>query len=395
MGLTLRFGSAHAFVLETTMPKIKLHKLAAVAVLVATAAWVATGEFSSVGSAADEAPPPPAETAAAGPAVHTVSVINPPEVEHARAIRVPGRTAADQRSVLAARTTGIIEELPVEKGQEVRKGDLIMRLEAEGKEAAVESARQTLEQRRAELEAAQRLAKGGNLAKLQLDQARTALAQAQSQLEAAEAELDRTIVRAPFNGVVDSVAVEVGSSVMQGEEIATVLNLKPILAVGQVSEHDLSHVSKGNAAEVHLVDGRVVEGKVRYVSRDAAEGTRTFRFEVAVPNPDAKIPAGMTAEITIRADPVQSVLVPRSVITLGENGELGVNAVDASEKVVFYPIDLVDDTPDGLYLAGIPADARIIVAGQDLVKAGDVVNPVPADASLVGKLASDEARPAQ
>lgn len=369
------------------MPKIKLHKLAAVAVLIATAAWVATGEFSSVGSASDEAPPPPGEAVSSEPVVHTVGVISPSRQEHARAIRVPGHTAADKRSLLASRGTGVIAELPVKKGQTVKKGDVIMRLDAEGKEAAVNSARQTLQQREAELEASQRLAKGGNLAKLQLDKARSALAQAQSRLEEAEAALDRTIVRAPFDGIIDSVAVETGSSVTQGEKVATVLDLQPILAVGQVSEHELSHVSAGNDAQVRLVDGRTVAGKVRYVSRDAAEGTRTFRFEVAIPNPDAGISAGMTAEITIRARPVPSVLVPRSVITLGENGELGVNTVDASNKVVFHPIDLVDDTPDGLYLAGIPADARIIVAGQDLVKDGDLAKPVPADASLTGSVA--------
>ena len=55
------------------------------------------------------------------------------------------------------------------------------------------------------------------------------------------------------------------------------------------------------------------------------------------------------------------------------------------------PIDLIDDTTNGLVLGGIPADARIIVAGQELVTEGDVVNPVEADPETVRKLASGAA----
>ena len=79
-------------------------------------------------------------------------------------------------------------------------------------------------------------------------------------------------------------------------------------------------------------------------------------------------------------------MLPRSVVTLNGGGDLGIRAVDSDNKVVFYPIDLVDDTPRGLVLGGIPPQARIIVAGQELVTEGDVVNPVEADQETVRKL---------
>ena len=67
-------------------------------------------------------------------------------------------------------------------------------------------------------------------------------------------------------------------------------------------------------------------------------------------------------------------MLPRSVVTLSDDGDLGIRAVDKDNKVVFFPIDLVDDTPNGPGAGGIPADARVIVAGQDLVTEGDEVN---------------------
>ena len=129
-----------------------------------------------------------------------------------------------------------------------------------------------------------------------------------------------------------------------------------------------------------------MKGTLRYISRDASSATRTFRIEVAIPNEDKALPAGMTAEITLLAQPTDSVMLPRSVVTLSSNGDLGIRAVDKGNKVVFFPIDLVDDTPKGLVLAGIPADARVIVAGQDLVSEGDEVKPVEADAATIQKL---------
>ena len=375
------------------MPKIKLHKVAAVAVLIATGAWVATGEFSSVGSAADEAgAPQPAERAEQPAApVRTVGVVNPPRIQHSRAIRLSGSTDADKRAVLATRAAGIVEELPVEQGSEVKRGDLIARLRDEGKQAAVETARALLAQREAEATAARRLAERGNLAKLQLDNVLSALAAARAQFDAANADVERDTVRAPFDGTIDKVDAELGGSLAAGAPVATILSLDPILARGEVSERDLVHVRQGDKARVRLVSGEEAEGSIRYISRDATPATRTFRVEVAVPNADHRIPSGMTAEVTLLAAPVEATVLPRSVVTLSNDGDLGIRAVDGGDKVVFYPIDLVDDLPGGLVLGGIPAGLPIIVAGQELISEGDTVAPVEVDAETVRRLVGEVA----
>ncbi|MFU0504907.1 efflux RND transporter periplasmic adaptor subunit [Pseudaminobacter sp. NGMCC 1.201702] len=370
------------------MQKIRFHKLAALLVLVGFAAWMGTGKFSSVGSAATEnAKATQAEQPKAP--VRTVAVITPSRVMHARAIRISGQTEADKRAVLATRVGGVIAELPAKQGQRVKTGELLLELDAEEKTAAVAMARQVLVQRQAEADAAERLVKTGNSPKLQADNARSALATAKSMLQAAEAELARNQVKAPFDGIVDRVSVELGSAVMAGSEVATVLSLDPILAKGEIGERDLRYVKIGDEAEVKLVNGDTVKGTVRYISRDASAATRTFRLEIAIANPDRTIPAGMTAEITVRANATDAVILPRSVVTLSGNGDLGIRAVDADHKVTFHPIDLVDDTPKGLVLGGIPEDARIIVAGQDLVSEGDTVEAVEADAETVRKLAAE------
>ncbi|MEZ5792478.1 MAG: efflux RND transporter periplasmic adaptor subunit [Nitratireductor sp.] len=374
------------------MAKIRFHRLAAFAVLVVSAAWVLTGEFSSVGSAAsendDQNQPRQAEqnAKASEPQLRTVAYVRPPMFEHSRAILVSGHTTADKKVDLSTRAGGVIQSLPFREGQRVSEGDVILKLDPEDRPALLANAKATLAQRENELSAAERLVKQGNMATLKGDVARSALAAAKFQVEQAEAELAKLEVKAPFAGTLDKLMVEEGGTVQPGNPVATLIKLDPVIASGEVAEADLHFIKPGSKAEVRLVDGSKVDGTLRYISRQASPQTRTFPVEVEIPNPDLRIPSGMTAEIKLLADPVLAVALPRSVVTLSIKGDLGIRILTDDDKVEFVPIDLVDDLPQGLLLGGVPRDARIIVAGQDLVAEGEKVNAVEADADLIKRL---------
>lgn len=369
------------------MAKPRFHTVAAFVVLAVSAAWVLTGEFSSIGSAANETPGgEPQSTQAAAPAekvLRTVAVIEPDFVQHNRIIRISGVTSPDKRTTLATRSAGILGELKVKKGDRVQAGDVVLVLDGAEKRAMVETAKALLDQRQKEAENIERLVKNGISPTTQSDSARSALASARSQLEAAQADLDRLTVVAPFSGIIDQVMVEEGSWLPSGEAAAVLLQLDPVVALGEVSEREISSVSVGSEADVRLISGDVVSGIVRHVSLEATAGTRTFPIEVAIANPDNKLPAGMTAEIMIKSEAVQAVKLPRSVVTLDAAGNLGLRILNADNTVGFVPIDLIDDSPAGLVLSGVPQNAKIIVAGQDLVSDGEMVNAVPADSTLI------------
>ncbi len=372
--------------------RFKAHRLLAILVLVGAGLWVGTGKFASVGSeeahAAQPAPDEKPETApaaeSAAQTIRTVAAIRPDFAEHARGIRLSGVTDADKQSVLAARTSGIIKTLPITQGDAVAADEPVMVIEGPDIVAGVATAEAALTQRQQELDAAEKLYKSGNTAELQLIGQRAALAAAEAQLSQAEAEADRLTLRAPFAGVIDHVDVELGEWVQTGTPIATLLALDPIVVRAEVSEVDVGHVKVGDKAEIRLVGGTKLEGRVRHLSRAASEGTRTYPIEIALPNPDHTIPSGMTTEVMLYTEPVRAVVVPRSVITLSAQGELGLRIVDKDNIAHFASVELIDDTPEGLVLAGVPEDARIIVAGQDLVRDGEKVNvsetPVEPDA---------------
>ena len=372
------------------MARFRFHKFASILVLACAAAWVLTGEFSAVGSQAQEsadkkAQAKPAETVKPP---RTVSALAVPQIDHRLTIRISGQTAADKRAELATRSSGTISQLPFKQGDTVKSGDVILSMDSAEKKIAVDAAAQLVKQKQSQAEATEALAKRGNVAKLQLDAVRADLQGAQSGYEAAKAELERTQVIAPFDGIIDRIGVENGASVGQGAVVATLLSLDPIIAVGEISERSLSTVKVGSPANVRLVNGMTAEGTVRYISREANAATRTYRIEVAVANADFHIPAGMTAEINLLSDVMKVIKLPRSAVTLNQDGVLGVRAVDKDSKAAFLPVELIDDATSAIVLTGVPEGTKIIISGQDFVADGEPLTVVEPDAETIKKLAA-------
>lgn len=379
------------------MRKFRLHQILAALVLAVTTIWVLTGEFASLGSHAETQPAdaPASQTPAAAPAglpgLRRVLVTVPPVAPYARIIRVAGVSEADKTSVLAARTSGIIRDLPVGDGTAVQAGQVVARLEGPEKLAAVDTGKALVIQRQAQSRAADQLAKSGEGARIAADTARADLAAAEAQLRAAQSEAEQLDVIAPFDGVIEDVAVEAGSWVQLGTEIATLLALDPLVIRGGLSERDRSAVAPGAAAEVEFTTGDRAEGLVRHVRNRATDLTRTFEVEVVVPNPDRKLPAGLSAELRLGAVPLPVVTLPRSAATLGADGTIGLRTVSADNRVGFLPVTIVDDTPEGLAVGGVPDGTRVIIAGQDLVTEGEQVEPVTAPAAAASGSGSETA----
>lgn len=353
----------------------RAHRLLAIIVLIAAAAWIATGEFAAVGS--DEAKaeqPEHVNVGVASPApLRTVAAIVPVFVDHAREIRISGATEADKQAVLAARANGIVAQLNVAQGAEVAADTLVLQLEGADVLAEVATAEASLAEAKQQLEVGETLFARGSLAELELTSRRAARSAAEAALSQAEAAADRLTLKAPFNGVVDSVAVELGEWVQAGSPIVTILALNPIVVKAEVSELDLGHVAVGSDARVRLVNGTEMQGTIRHVSKQASEETRTFVVEVALPNADRKIPAGMTAEVSLFAETEPAVTVPRSAITMSDGGVIGLRVVGADNKARFAPVELIGDTETGMIVSGVPHGVRIITAGQDLVRDGEEV----------------------
>lgn len=356
------------------LSRFPLHQILAFVVFILAALWVATGHFASVGSNIAHAE----EAKAAEPEVavtkRTVAVVRADVADYAREIRISGVTEADKLAVLAARSNGIVSEMGATLGASVEQGAVVLQLEGAEVAAGVKTAEDQLTQAAERLSVGEALNAKGSLPDTELTTRRAAKSAAESALSQAQAAADRLSLTAPFAGTVDAVSVEIGEWVQAGTPIATLIALDPIVVKAEVSERDVAHVAVGAKARVRLISGVELDGTVRHLARKASDKTRTFALEVALPNPDGAIPSGMTAEVRLSAAPVPALTVPRSVLTLNEAGETGLRVVDDAGVAGFQPVALIDDTEDGFVVTGVPNGARVIVAGQDLVRNGDAVD---------------------
>lgn len=364
---------------------LKASRITAVAIVLAAVLWIASGYLVPHESAKGEAAVRPGE-AKAQP-LFRVSVTTVTIAPHAPKLTLSGRTEADRKVAITARTGGTLIELRVKRGQHVEKDEVVAVLSDDARKAQVAQAEALVEQRKAELEAKRKLIESGALPKLDLVNLESQFKAAEASLSAARSELERSIVRAPWAGVITDVPAEVGGAAfsMAGKEIASLVALDPMLAVVEVSERKLAGVKVGETAQVKLISGEAVTGRVRYVAKTASATTRTYRVEVEMDNPKGAIPDGITAEVAVSLQPVPASQVPRSALTIASSGDIGVRVVDAEQKVQFVPVKIVEDMQDTMWLSGIADGARVIVRGQDFVREGQKVEAADAPAETAAK----------
>ena len=355
---------------------MQARRLTAVGLVAAAALWIASGHLLPHEKAQSRAAMRAGDSEAKP--LFRVAVVGTSVLPHRRHLTIAGRTEADKRVTMTARTGGVVTELRVKRGMLVKKGETIAVLSDEAREAQVVQAQALATQKRTELEAKRQLILNGTLPRLQLVDLEAHLKSAEAALAAAEAERDRGVVRAPWSGIVHDVAVEVGQAAFSfaGREIATLVALDPMLAVVEVAERKLAGIRLNDTAEVRLVTGETASGKIRFVAKTASLTTRTYRVEIELPNPDGRIPDGITAEVSLPLAPVPATRIPRSALTFSATGELGVRAVAADESVEFVPVAVIEDEQAFMWVAGIADGSRVIVQGQDFVREGQKVEAV-------------------
>jgi membrane fusion protein, multidrug efflux system len=359
---------------------MKASRVTAVGLVAAAALWVLSGHLIPHETAESRAAIRPGETAEK---LFRVAVTETSVVPHSRKLVLSGRTEADRKVTLTARTGGVLTELRVKRGQQVKQGEVIAILSDDAREAQVAQARAMFNQRKTELEVRRKLIEQGTLPRLEGVNLESQFRAAEAGLAQAEAERDRGVLRAPWDGIITEVPSEVGGAAfsMAGKEVAQMVALDPMLAVAEVSERKLSGIKVGDKATVRLVNGQTAEGRIRFVSKSASQTTRTYRVEAELKNADGAIPDGITAEVSVLLAPIPLTRVARSALTFSSGGDLGVRAIGDDGKVVFHRVSVHEDEQTFMWLDGVPQGTRVIVQGQDFVREGQRVDAIPAVAN--------------
>ncbi len=283
-----------------------------------------------------------------------------------------GRTAASRRVAVRAEITGLVVSEPLRRGAVVAAGDLLCELDPGTRPAELAEAEARLLEAEANERASARLAERGFGAETTAISNRASLQAAQAEVDKARREIDRLAIHAPFAGVLEEDTAELGTLLQPGSDCATVTALDPIELIGFVPEQTVGRVVPGARVAARLLDGTQLVGRVSFVARAADPETRTFRVEAEAPNPDLAIREGLTAEIVVEVEGARGHLLPQSALTLDDDGQLGVRAVEDG-VARFLPVSVIRDTVEGIWVAGLPEALDVIVLGQDFVTDGEKV----------------------
>ena len=342
---------------------------AAAAITVLVALWLGSGILS--GGAAKHAD----DSQTKANDVPIVQVQRLAAIPRDASVTVRGRTQALHSVDVKAEIDGVVQALHFEKGDFVKAGQVLCELRTNDRAAKLDQAKAQVAETEQKYNANVTLAKQGYLAKTLLAESATALEAARASERTNEIDLARTQIRAPFDGLVDDRYVNVGDLMHDGDKCAMLIAPEPFLAVGSVSEHDVGSIKVDDRATATLVTGETVQGHVRFVADHADAGTRTFRIEVELPNPNARLRDGVSADIHIPVKNLEATKISPGILVLNDNGVVGVRTVQDG-IVRFRQVQIVSDGPDGMWVTGVPGGTTVITVGQEFVSEGARVKPV-------------------
>ena len=298
-------------------------------------------------------------------------------------IRITGTVQADQDVRISAEESGVIREVVADKGTWVEAGQPIFRLDDEILNAQVDQARAVASLAQETWNRRKRLYEedqvGSELAYLE---AKYSAEQAAANLSLLEARLDRTVIKAPISGILDSREIEVGSMVSAGTPVARIVDIHPVKITGGVPERYATDVQSGAAATVtfDVLEGERFEGRIAYVGAVVNPRNRTFPVELRLPNPGGLIKPEMVANVeVVRRTLDEAMVIPQEALVRVEDGyvALVVENEAGSEIVRSRPVELGPaQRNEVVVLAGLEPGDRLIVVGQQTVAAGDRVTVV-------------------
>ncbi|MEM8698636.1 MAG: efflux RND transporter periplasmic adaptor subunit [Pseudomonadota bacterium] len=306
----------------------------------------------------------------------SVMVLEVAASETRQRLVVRGRTEANRTVHVPAETTGIMVSQPLRRGAEVAEGQVLCQLSSGTRQAQLREAEAQLARAQADFTAADRLSERGFGAETTRNARRAELQAAEAAVDLIEWDIEKLVIRAPFDGVLESDTSELGARLAPGETCATVIDLSVVKVVGYVGEDNVDGVDLGGEATARMINGREAPGQITFVSRMADEDTRTYLVEVTLTNQGDTLRDGMTAELLIDLPPVTAHLLPQSALTLDDNGRMGVRLAEAGQAR-FIPVTPIRDTVEGIWVSGLPETARVIVVGQEFVRDGRAIMPVP------------------
>jgi membrane fusion protein, multidrug efflux system len=276
----------------------------------------------------------------------------------------------------------LVTALPFAEGSTIHKGDLIARLDDGQLAAEVARAEALGAQTRASFDRVKSIVSQGAGSPQDLDDASAALKVAEANLDLARARFAKTRIVAPFNGVIGSRRVSVGTFLRAGQPITDLANVDEMRVTFSAPERFLGRLKQGAAVVISTpaFPDTSLQGQILVVDPMIDEATRTARVVARVQNPSRKFRPGMSANITaVLNKRAEALTIPNEAV-FGNGGQSFVYVIGPDSTVHRTAVTLGTRTPDVVeVLHGLAAGTRVVRAGHQKLFDGGKVMPVMSD----------------
>jgi RND family efflux transporter MFP subunit len=317
-------------------------------------------------------------TPAALPKLETIALA-PSKV--ALEVKFDGVIEAINQATVSAQTSGRVVELPVDVGDFVKKGDLIVRFTDVEQKARASGAQAKFAEAKAQFARMQDMLAKKLIAKADFDKAEAAFKSAEAGLKEANEGASNTAIYAPYAGIVVNRMIKVGETVAPGTPLMTGLSLEQLRAQVDIPQEHIGQVRKFKQARVLLADGKVLETSDMRIPPSADPQTHSFKVLVNLPSgdhslfPGTYLFPGTLVKIAFVSGETERLLVPASAVA--QRGEVTGVYVLANNTLELRMVNLGSRTADNRYpiLAGLQAGEQLvadpIAAANAYKKAGE------------------------
>ena len=332
-------------------------------------AWIFSGAaFKSKGQGLILTPVPRAEV------LQTVIIQTQVAKNVTRTISLPAVTEPARQATISAEIEGHIIEVNDGRGAYVDEGTILVRINMRDKKQQLGRAQADFKVESDNLKRVTALHEQRVVSEAQSSQVKADYEEARASLADAKFLFEATMVRAPFPGVLEERYIDLGDFVSLGDEIALILDATQYIVTGAVSEFEVDEINVGGRGEATLIDGKRVEGVIRYKSRVADDETRTYAVELLIATDGKNLPAmGASTMLHIPVGESEVHEVAPSLLNLNQAGEIGVKIVDLQNVVRFTPVEIAKSNATTTWVSGLPKSARIINVGHGFVRDGQEV----------------------
>ena len=282
----------------------------------------------------------------------------------AQEVKYDGVIEAINQATVSAQTSGRVLELPVDVGDYVSKGQLIVRFTDTEQKARAAAAQAQFTEAEATYKRMQEMLAKKLIAKADFDKAEAGFKSAQANLREAQQNLDYTTIHAPYAGIVVSRAVKVGEVVAPGTPLMTGLSLEQLRAQVDIPQQHIGPVRQFKKARIYLDgngldSGKILETSDLRIPPSADLQTHSFKVLVNLPEGDHSLFPGTLVKIGFVIGESEKLLVPASAVAM--RGEVSGVYVITEKNLEFRYVNLGSATADNMYpvLAGASSDEKI------------------------------------